>query len=135
MPKAMRDLDDYRKKMHWRYVSQTPCNPTWKAHGRILVHNFPACENQHRGHGEGGFRLWTQDAGDPDLVACPCGWRPDLGAHYVWRDRKPSKAELAIWAKRRTRVAAAGLEWPMMASWVDWDRFDKTGKLNNQTEE
>jgi hypothetical protein len=102
-----REIDDYRKRVQWRYdrsvvgdgdntlVRRSPPKPP-----RILVHNFPAPENAQRIHGEGGFRVWTQ-LRDEAKTRCSCGWRPDLGPHFTSHtESKRRMAAIRAKAKR-----------------------------------
>jgi hypothetical protein len=49
--------------------------------GQILVHNRVR-STPHTPQGSRGFRAyWTRPG--KEFVLCDCGWRPDLGEHYI----------------------------------------------------
>ena len=48
--------------------------------GKVLAHN-PVYPVTRMRPGTRGSRLWVQ-VPDDTLELCPCGWRPELGAHY-----------------------------------------------------
>jgi hypothetical protein len=60
------------------YLSKMPCKVQDR---KVLVHNqvYPVA----RQPGARGSRIWLQGLSDnPKLVACECGWAPELGVHY-----------------------------------------------------
>jgi hypothetical protein len=99
----METVNNYRKRVQWRYDRPAPIFEDGSFGGRrtppkpprILVHNFPAPEDAKRGQGDGGFRCWTQ-LPDEAMTPCACGWRPDLGPHYTSHPyRRPSRTATA----------------------------------------
>jgi hypothetical protein len=56
------------------------------APGWVLGHNHVK-HNDRTPIGLNGFRAFSFRRRDlPHFVVCPCGWRPDLGKHYAWRE-------------------------------------------------
>jgi hypothetical protein len=53
-----------------------------RGRSEILCHN-QVLHTRDMAHGVNGFRWFTARAGG-DWKVCPCGWRPELGAHYAW---------------------------------------------------
>jgi hypothetical protein len=56
-----------------------------RAAGMVLAHNHVQ-HNEWTPVGVNGFRAFFCHREDlPSFVACPCGWRPELGKHYAWK--------------------------------------------------
>jgi hypothetical protein len=77
-----------------------------RAAGLVLAHN-------HVNHdataplGWNGFRAFFLDPKDlGDFVPCPCGWRPDLGKHYAWKQHAKHYDTPRKRAKRYREYAA-----------------------------
>jgi hypothetical protein len=51
----------------------------------ILAHNHIR-HNARTQNGVNGFRAWFTGHPSKDFVVCPCGWRPELGEHYAWKE-------------------------------------------------
>jgi hypothetical protein len=47
--------------------------------GKRLVHNSV---RPSRRQGVRGARFWLADSDAPNLIACDCGWAPELGMHF-----------------------------------------------------
>jgi hypothetical protein len=70
-------LNRILKETKTRYLSNLPRKVP---DGKVLVHNHVQPAERI---GLNGFRIWTQImTDDPKLVACDCGWAPELGIHY-----------------------------------------------------
>ena len=68
--------------------------------GMILAHNHvrhsPRTQN-----GVNGFHAWFTGHPSKDFVVCPCGWRPELGEHYAWREHVEYHKERAAHSARQ----------------------------------
>ena len=54
--------------------------------GKVLVHNVQSLSPTRR-LGDMGFRAWLDGPSD-NYGVCSCGWRPDLGAHYMLKTKQ-----------------------------------------------
>ena len=64
------------------------CEPLTKdmmTEGQVLVHNHHSLSPSRR-LDEMGFRAWLDGPSDKYGI-CSCGWRPDLGTHYMLKTK------------------------------------------------
>jgi hypothetical protein len=75
------------------YLDAIPAPATIPA-AKVVVHNSV---RPTRRLGSNGFRAWLSPP-TRRVVACDCGWAPELGVHYrVDRDRSLAEAEKNAW--------------------------------------